>query len=207
MSKNGTPRTSSAEIAILQSLTQKSTAWLLGLKSARSLGERVDCPRNIDQTYDAHAVVDWWQKRRPAKLELAALNDVDLTRISVLGRYIDQAAGVGMVDVLKFFDRIESDYGQPGLLAVLNCLRSEWQAWVDENPEGNRKPTVSEIKAKHQAACDAELAKVGVNLLDEVYYCGECNRTCWCEDKWKSGRPPAEWAVVNVTCEDCYGGL
>ena len=48
--------TSQAEIKGLQSLSQRATAWLLGV-SPRTLRDYVDLPRNDDGSYDGQEVV------------------------------------------------------------------------------------------------------------------------------------------------------
>lgn len=58
--------TSQEEIKGLQSLSQRATAFLLGV-SPRSLRDYVDLPRNDNGSYDCRAIVEWVRsKTRPA---------------------------------------------------------------------------------------------------------------------------------------------
>ncbi len=74
--------TSQEEIKCLQSLSQRATAFLLGV-SPRTLRDYVDLPRKDDGSYDCRAVVEW--VRSKARPTVAPLGDCELLTALVGG--------------------------------------------------------------------------------------------------------------------------
>ncbi len=97
---------SAAEIAMLQTLSQRAAAWLVGI-SPRNLREKVDIPRNGDGTHNAKEIMTWANEQGHVR----RLDDEDYERVLGVVEEISIPHDEPPLSTLNLFKHLRRKYG------------------------------------------------------------------------------------------------
>ena len=172
--------TTASQTATMRSLTQQAAAWLLGFKAVTTLRGATDCPRNGDNSYNAHDVVSWHAAREAERAlsgrKPSHLSDEDRERMANLAWAISDLGAVVVSDVVTALDRVDLDHGDAGLAAAVRAFVTV----AKRDVVGDfTKPTAAAIRESHARAADEEIRRLSSAVLDVVDQCSECNAIFW----------------------------
>ena len=181
-----------AQIRVLERLTQKAAARLIGLADASSLRGSTTAPRNEDGTYDAMELVVWRVSNAPEP-KLSAQEQELLWR-SVEFTDLSRFAPA----LLNYLRDIEAKYGEAGLLSWAKRFEA----------------TVADVVSHQQRGQYKDGFYINPDRIsdysDLIVYCSECDRVRrngkWVKQDAKDGDTDPR-VTADIVCRECMETL
>ena len=189
--------TAAEQVEAMKHLTAGSAAWLVG-RSARTLRDRPDCPRNPDKTFDAQNLIAWSHRQIPD----AKLDDAELEQVLTAAEHL-AGHGSALVPIAGLLDALLQQYGDQGMILFARVLRDHFRVEIEIRKICDEPPSAEEQREIDEYNRQAERDNHTREELKITTTCMDCKRIRL-GTKWLKRPVPVGHVKADSLCPACY---